>query len=90
MRGNVDVVALVVSVKRGFATDLDAHERFLVVGDVAVGGFEAYSFFRNVVVFRIFYLDPPRHPQPMLVSLVPGEVKACDSVVEMDPTSAME
>lgn len=66
MGRDVEVVSFVVSVERGFSANLDAHEGFLVVGDVAVGGFETDRFLRfvgvrNVVVFGIFDLDPPRH-----------------------------
>lgn len=72
VRTDVEVVTLVFSVKRGLASDLDSHEWFLVVGDVAVGGSESQPSLQFVVVvavwnvvvgFGLLILDASMHPE---------------------------
>lgn len=38
IRGYIDVIPLVITMKRGFSTDLDAHEGLLIFGHIPIGG----------------------------------------------------
>lgn len=50
MGGDVDVVSLVLSVKRSLSSDLDAHERLLIFRHIAFRGSQSHSSIVLVVI----------------------------------------